>query len=67
MLRLRREAREALAERPTVEQIAREARARRLRRLPERQKRIQQGLLLDDVNFDDFDLDNSDKKTDNEQ
>ena len=49
--------------RPTYEQIAREARTHRLRILPERQKRTQQGLLLDDVNFDDFDLDKYDKKT----
>ena len=39
MLRLRREAREALAERPTFEQIEREARTHRLKILPERQKR----------------------------
>ena len=42
--------------RPTFEQIEREARTSRLRILPERQKRTQQGILLDDVNFDDFDL-----------
>ena len=49
--------------RSTYEEIAREARTHRLRILPERQKRTQQGLLLDDVNFDDFDLDKYDKKT----
>ena len=43
--------------RPTVEQIEREARTSRLKILPERQKRTQQGILIDDVNFDDFDLD----------
>ena len=43
--------------RPTFEQIEREARTHRLKILPERQKRTQQGILLDDVNFDDFDLD----------
>ena len=63
MLRLRREAREVLAERPTFEQIEREARTHRLKILPERQKRTQQGLLLDEVNFDDFDLGKYDKKT----
>ena len=48
--------------RPTFEQIEREARTRRLRILPEKERRTQQGLLLDDVNFDDFDLDKYDKK-----
>ena len=43
--------------RPTFEQIEREARTHRLKILPEKQKRTQQGILLDDVNFDDFDLD----------
>ena len=43
--------------RPTFEQIEREARTSRLKILPERQKRTQQGILIDDVNFDDFDLD----------
>ena len=42
--------------RPTFEQIEKEARTSRLKILPERQKRTQQGILLDDVNFDDFDL-----------
>ena len=42
--------------RPTFEQIEREARTHRLKILPEKQKRTQQGILLDDVNFDDFDL-----------
>ena len=63
MLKLRREAREALVERPTFEEISREARTRRLRILPERERRTQQGLLLDDVNFDDFDLDKYNRKT----
>ena len=49
--------------RPTYEEIAREARTHRLRILPEKQKRTQQGLLLDDVDFDDFDLGKYDKKT----
>ena len=43
--------------RPTFEQIEREATTSRLKILPERQKRTQQGILIDDVNFDDFDLD----------
>ena len=49
--------------RPTYEEIAREARTHRLKILPERQKRTQQGILLDDVDFNDFDLDKYDKKT----
>ena len=49
--------------RPTYEEIAREARTHRLRILPEKQKRTQQGILLDDVDFDDFDLGKHDKKT----
>ena len=49
--------------RPTYEEIAREARTRRLRILPERQKRTQQRMLLDEVDFDDFDLSNYDRKT----
>ena len=48
--------------RPTFEQIEREARTHRLKILPEKQKRTLQGILLDDVNFDDFDLSNYDKK-----
>ena len=62
MLRLRREAREALVERPTFEQIEREARTHRLRILPEKQRRSQQGILLNDVDFDDFDLNSYDRK-----
>ena len=48
--------------RPTFEQIEREARTHRLKILPERQKRTQQGILLDVVNFDDFDLSRYDRK-----
>ena len=48
--------------RPTFEQVEREARTHRLKILPERQKRTQQGILLDDVNFDDFDLSIYDRK-----
>ena len=43
--------------RPTFEQIEREARTSRPKILPDRQKRTQQGILIDDVIFDDFDLD----------
>ena len=42
---------------PTFEEIEREAKTRRLRILPERERRTQQGILLDDVDFNDFDLD----------
>ena len=42
--------------RPTFEQIEKEARTSRLKIMPEKQKRTQQGMLLDDVDFDDFDL-----------
>ena len=49
--------------RPTFEQIEREARTSRLRIIPERQRRTQQGILLDDVDFDDFDLGKYDRKT----
>ena len=45
-----------LRRRPTYEEMLKEARTSRLKILPERQKRTQQGILLDDVNFDDFDL-----------
>ena len=48
--------------RPTFEQVEREARTHRLKILPERQKRTQQGILLDDANFDDFDLSRYDRK-----
>ena len=49
--------------RPTYEQIEREARTSRLRILPEKQKRTQQGMLLDDVNFDDLDLSRYDTRS----
>ena len=48
--------------RPTFEQIARAARTSRLRILPEKQKRTQQGILLDDVSFDNFDLGKYDRR-----
>ena len=48
--------------RPTFEEIEKEARTSRLRILPERQRRTQQGILLDEVDFDDFDLSKYDRK-----
>ena len=48
--------------RPTYEQMLKEARTRRLKILPERQTRTQQGILLDDVDFDEFDLSKYDKR-----
>ena len=54
-----------LRQRPTFEQIEREARTSRLKILPERQKRTQQGILLDDVDFDDFDLSQYDRRNPN--
>ena len=48
--------------RPTFEEIEREARTSRLRILPERQRRTQQGILLDEVDFDEFDLSKYDRK-----
>ena len=47
---------------PTYEEMLREAKTRRLRILPERERRTQQGMLLDEIDFDDFDLDKYDKK-----
>ena len=47
---------------PTYEEMLKEARTHRLRILPERQRRTQQGILLDDVDFDDFDLSKHDRK-----
>ena len=43
--------------RPTYEEMLKEARASRLKEIPERQKRTQHGVLLDNVNFAVFDLD----------
>ena len=48
---------------PTYEEMLREAKTRRLKILPERERRTQQGMLLDDLDTDDFDLDKYDKKT----
>ena len=49
--------------RPTYEQMLKEARTRRLRILPERQTRTQQGMFIDDIDFDEFDLSNYEKRT----
>ena len=51
-----------LNRRPTYEEILKEAMTSRLRILPEMQKRTQQGILLDDVDFDEFDLSRYDRK-----
>ena len=48
---------------PTYEEMLREAKTRRLKILPERERRTQKGMLLDDLDMDDFDLDKYDKKT----
>ena len=49
--------------RPTSEEMLREAKTRRLKIQPERKRRTQQGVLLDDVDFADLDLGKYDKKT----
>ena len=51
-----------LNRRPTYEEILKEAMTSRLRILPERQKRTQQGILIEDVDFDEFDLSRYDRK-----
>ena len=43
--------------------MLKEARTRRLRILPERQTRTQQGMFIDDIDFDEFDLSNYEKRT----
>ena len=43
--------------RPTYEEMLRETKTRRLRILPEKERRTQQGMLLENVDFYDFDLD----------
>ena len=48
---------------PTYEEMLREAKTKRLKILPERERRTQQGILLDEVDFNDFDLDSYDKRT----
>ena len=41
---------------PTYEEMLRESKTRRLRILPERERRTHQGMLLENVDFDEFDL-----------
>ena len=48
--------------RPTYEQMLKEAKTRRLKILPERERRSSSGILLEDVDFDEFDLSNYDKR-----
>ena len=48
--------------RPTYEEVLKETMTHRLKILPEQQRRTQQGILLDDVEFDDFDLSKHDRK-----
>ena len=45
-----------LRRRPTYEELIKETMTHRLKILPERQRRTQQGMLIEDVDFDDFDL-----------
>ena len=52
-----------LVRRPTFEELLRETQARRLKILPERERRTQQGMLLDELDMNDFDLGKYDKKT----
>ena len=48
--------------RPTYEELLKETMTKRLKILPEKQKRTQQGILLDDVDFDDLDLSKYDRR-----
>ena len=50
--------------RPTYEQMLKEARTIRLRILPERERRSSSGILIDDVDFDEFDLNNYERRID---
>ena len=54
-----------LRQRPTYEELLKETKTSRLRIRPERQKRTQQGILIDDVDFDDFDLSKYDRRNPN--
>ena len=54
-----------LRQRPTYEELLKETKTSRLRIIPERQKRTQQGILIDDVDFDDFDLSKYDRRNPN--
>ena len=51
--------------RPTYEELLKETKTSRLRIIPERQKRTQQGILIDDVDFDNFDLSKYDRRNPN--
>ena len=51
--------------RPTYEELLKETKTSRLRIIPERQKRTQQGILIDDVDFDDFGLSKYDRRNPN--
>ena len=51
--------------RPTYEELLKETKTSRLRIIPERQKRTQQGISIDDVDFDDFDLSKYDRRNPN--
>ena len=48
--------------RPTYEQMLKAAKTRRLRILPERERRSSSGIFIDDVDFDEFDLNNSERR-----
>ena len=50
--------------RPTYKQMLKEAKTRRLKILPERERRSSSGILLDDVDFDEFHLSIYDKRID---
>ena len=54
-----------LRQRPTYQELLKETKTSRLRIIPERQKRTQQGILIDDVAFDDFDLSKYDRRNPN--
>ena len=47
---------------PTYAELLQETMTRRLNILPEKQKRTQQKILLDDVDFDGFDLSNYERR-----
>ena len=50
--------------RPTYEQMLTEAKTRRLRILPEKERRSLSGSLIDDVDFDALDFNNYDRRID---
>ena len=51
--------------RPTYEELLKETKTSRLKIIPERQKRTQQGILFFDIDFDDFDLSKYDRRNPN--